>query len=284
MGRLYRTLIVIGLTFGIAHTGDCQTYRVDWCSVNSGAGLTSNGSHSLNCSLGQSSAGLVTDSNHLHWVGFWGGEVPDPLAVPGIGSVKLLADGSYVSLTGKIATSSLVDFDSFFYLEEADRSSGVRVAVPGLPVGGLMRGSVVNVIGTLGTTDAGERQLMGPVVIIVSSHEPIEPLGMGNRWVGGNSLGTLPAGQMGTTGGYGLNNVGLLIQTWGSVTEVGAGYVLIDDGANLPVRLQTSVLSAPPPLGDYVSTIGISSLHWSGTERLRLLLPRDDQDVIRRAP
>ena len=117
VGRLYRTLIVIGLTFGIAHTGDCQTYRVDWCSVNSGAGLTSNGSHSLNCSLGQSSAGLVTDSNHLHWVGFWGGEVPDPLAVPGIGSVKLLADGSYVSLTGKIATSSLVDFDSFFYLE-----------------------------------------------------------------------------------------------------------------------------------------------------------------------
>jgi hypothetical protein len=142
-----------------------------------------------------------------------------------------------------------------------------------------LEGSVVNVIGTMGVTAAGERQLTAPIVIITSSTTPLEPLGLTNRSLGGSDFGSPPLGQYGVSGGSGLNNVGLLVKTWGRVTETGAGYVVIDDGTGIGVRVDTTTIAAPPALNQYVSIIGASSLHKPASDRLRLVLPRRQSDV-----
>ena len=266
----------IFLSCGASHATE---YQIKWYSVNSGGGMVTGGGYKLNSSVGQSAAGFVNNTSYLHWIGFWAGDLPEPEVPPSIGAAKMLPDKTYVSIAGRIATSSATDFTGFFYVEEEDRFSGIRVAVPGGPVAGLLRGHVVNVIGTLGTTDAGERQLTGPIVIIVGTHDPLAPVGMPNRTVGGGDMGSPPLGQYGVTNGVGLNSVGLLIQTWGRVMETGSGYVVIDDGSGTPVRVDTTTLASPPDPNEYVSVIGISSLYKPEAHRLRLILPRDDLDV-----
>jgi hypothetical protein len=262
----------------MAGSAASSDYKIDWYSVNSGGGTMSGGAYGLDGSIGQASAGFVQNTTFLHWVGFWSGEVPIPILVETPHAAKLLNDGAFVSIAGKIATSGQGDFDLFFYVQEENRSSGIRVAVPAA-VAGLARGSVVNVIGTLGTTREGERQLTGPIVIIVSSHDPLAPLGMPNKSVGGGDWGTPLLGQYGVAGATGLNNVGLLIATWGRVTEKGTGYLLITDGSGDAIRVSTAGLSTIPDENDYICVIGISSLYKPGSDRLRLVLPRADSDV-----
>jgi hypothetical protein len=114
-------------------------------------------------------------------------------------------------------------------------------------------------------------------VIIVSSTTPPPPLGMNNRAVGGSAFGSPPLGQSGVIGGTGLNNIGLLIKTWGEVTykEPSGAYILITDGAGDPIRIDTTGLASVPSEG-YVSVIGISSLY---TGPQPLVLPRTDSDI-----
>jgi hypothetical protein len=271
------TMVVL-LVLGGANAAD---YKIDWYSVNSGGGLVAGGSYKLNSSIGQPAAGFVQSASFLQWVGFWAGEVPTPTAASTIAGAKSLPDGTFMCIAGKIATSAGTDFADFFYVEETGRPNGIRVAAPPGPIAGLARGSVVNVIGTLGSTAAGERQLTGPIVIIIGSRAPLTPLGMPNRAVGGGNLGNPPQGQYGVAGGSGLNNVGLLIRTWGRVVGGGPDYVLIDDGSGTPVRVDVSKLVAPPGMGQYVTVIGISSLYQAtpGADRQRFVLPRADGDV-----
>lgn len=256
-----------------------QSYRIDWYSINSGGGLATGGGYKLNSTIGQPTAGLVKNTSFLHWIGFWAGEVPVPTVAGSVAAAKALPDGAFVSLVGRVATSAEADFAGFFYVEDADRVSGIRVALPSGGVPGLARGSVVNVIGNLGTTSSGERLFTGPVVVITGMVAPLAPVGMPNRSLGGGDAGSPPLGQYGVAGGAGLNNVGLLVQTWGRVIDAGSGYVVIDDGSATPVRMDTSTLANPPALNEHVSVIGISSIHKPAAERLRLVLPRDDSDI-----
>lgn len=259
------------------------SYRIDWYSINSGGGLVAGGSYKLNGSIGQSAAGFVQSTSFLHWIGFWAGDVPTPTVASSVGAATQLPDGTYVSIAGKIATSGASDFSEYFYIEELDRHSGIRVSVPAGPLAGLARGSAVNVIGTLGATPAGERELTGPVVVIVGSHAALAPLGMSNLQVGGTDFGSPPSGQWGVTGGFGLNNVGLLVQTWGRVVEHGPGlppeWFVVDDGSARPVTVSAQGLASVPAAGSYVSVIGLSSLYKPGADRLRLVLPRDQTDI-----
>ena len=118
-----------------------------------------------------------------------------------------------------------------------------------------------------------------PIVIITSTPTPLTPVGMPNRSVGGGDLGIPPLGQYGVMGGVGLNNVGLLVTTWGRVTATGSGYAIIDDGSGTPVRIDTSTLVDPPEDNDYITVIGISSLYEMATDHHRLVLPRGSGDV-----
>ena len=60
-------------------------------------------------------------------------------------------------------------------------------------------------------------------------------------------------GQTGVTGGTGLNNIGLLVRSWGKVTDIEPTYYLIDDGSGVNTIVNTEV--AP---GQTIPTTGLS--------------------------
>lgn len=277
--RRFTFLLASAAALLVAANAAFAQYQINWYSINSGGGTVSGGSYTLNASIGQSTAGFVSNSSFLHWIGFWSGDIPSPTVAQTAGAAKKLADGTFVSVAGKIASSSATDFTAYFYLQEPDRSSGLRVATPASAVAGLARGSVVNVIGTMATTASGEREIVGPLVIIASSTTPPAPLTMANKSIGGGNLGTPPLGQYGVTGGYGVNNVGLLVRTFGQVVSADATTVTIDDGSGTPVRVNTSTLASQPAVGTYIIVVGVSSLDQPVSNRLRLVLPRGNSDV-----
>lgn len=277
------TLIALTMAFVLgAPPGWSQSYQASWWSVNAGGGAQTGGGIRLESSIGQSAAGYSEGAGLRHWIGFWHPETGlTPEILWKIETAKRLPDGRYVSIAGKIATSGASDFNGFFYLEESDRSGGIRVTVPFWPVSGLEDGSVVQVTGTLGTTPDGERQILASYVIVISSAPPLQPLGMIQRAIGGGDFGVPPLGQYGVTGGSGVNTIGLLIRAWGTVTEVGSGYVVLDDGSGRPLRVDTSTLAVVPSPGAFVIITGISSLKRmdSPPRRVPLLLPRRSSDV-----
>lgn len=274
--RLVFTLLFAGL---LALAANGAQYRLDWSVVSCGGGPAVSASFRADGTAGQSAAGFVQGASLLHWVGFWAGEAPAPVVASSPAAAKLLQDGTLVSVAGTIATSATGDFEGLFYIEDPGRSSGIRVAASPSSIPALARGSVLNVIGTMSSTPDGERQLSGPIVVVVSTSVPLTPLGMNNCTLGGASFGTPPAGQAGVTRGIGTNSIGLLVRTWGRVGSAGPGFVQVDDGSG-PVTVDTSTLAVPPSTGSYVTVIGIGSLYLSGSERLRLLLPRNDSDIV----
>jgi len=105
------------------------------------------------------------------------------------------------------------------------------------------------------------------------SDTEIKPVMMSNRAVGGGQLNEYTPG---VAGGLGLNNIGLLVRTWGKVTYVDAAqkFFYINDGSNLndmsgihgAVGLRVSyaglapgVTFTPPSVGELVAITGISS-------------------------
>lgn len=272
--RQFLAMVMLGLLITVT-AASADTYQIKWSSINCGGGVGTSSAYMVNATAGQTAVGLSTNSNFLHWAGFWSGEIPTPAVAATPAAAKMLANGAFVSTAGKIATTSRTDFADYFYIEEADRSSGIRVSAPASAIAGLDRGSVVNVIGTLATGSSGERQISGPVVIIVGTHAPLGPLGMVNRSVGGGDT----IGQCGVIDGIGSNNVGLLIQTWGRVIGSTAQSLLVDDGSGTPVMVDTTWLASPPGVGSYISVVGVSGLPISDT-KTRLIIPRNGYDVI----
>lgn len=277
----HRLIVIASIVLLAAAGALADGYRIDWMVFSSGGGSTAGASFTMRSTFGQPAAGYVVGGTFRHWIGFWfGGGLggPDPIPCAAVTDAKMYADGTLVSLSGKAVGSSVGDFPDFFYVEEEDRSSGIRIAMP--PPGDVGRWSIVSVTGTLSTTLSGERQLVAPLVMVVSFRNPLGPLGMTNRTVGGGTFGTPPWGQHGVPGGVGVNNVGLLIRTWGWIVASGAGYLIVDDGSGTPVRVDTGRLTQPPVQG-YIGVTGISSLYKAaGFDRVRLILPRNDSDVI----
>ena len=107
-------------------------------------------------------------------------------------------------------------FEDSFYIESDDRSCGIRVEQPGH---GLSEGMRADVHGILKTNSDDERFIEAALVVEGGSGT-IAPLAMNNRAVGGGDWFYNPipaAGQRGISGASGLNNIGLLIKTWGRV-------------------------------------------------------------------
>lgn len=249
--------------------------RLDWHSVNCGGGVATGGGYAVACTVGQSAAGFVQSKSSLHWIGFWAGEAPTPTVASTLGAAKLLPDGTLVSVCGKIAASAADDFAGFFYIEEPNRTGGIRVSCSSWPVADLFRGSTVNVIGTLATASSGERHITGSVIVVGATVDPPTPFGLSNRSVGGASFGQPGCGQSGAIGGVGLNNIGILIKTWGLIKSCDAGYLVIDDGSGVDLHVDATGLANPPSSG-YITVVGISSLR---DGRLPVVLPRSDDDV-----
>lgn len=264
-------------------SASAASYSIGWYSINSGGAVNlSSPSYQAGISVGQAAAGYVEGISLRHFIGFWvKDDAKTPIVLNRIDDAKLLKDGELVSISGKVSNTGSTDrFSGFLYISESDRSSGIRVSVSTWPLPGLQRGSRLDVIGTMNTLPSGEREIVGSAAVLYTD-APLTPLGMPNRSVGGGDFGN-PAdgmGQYGVTAGAGVNNIGLLIKTWGRVVSVGSGFVVIDDGSGTPVRVDTAGLASSPSVDDYITVVGLSSLHKQGSERERLVLPRDGADI-----
>lgn len=121
----------------------------------------------------------------------------------------------------------------------------------------------------------------------------IPPLAMNNATLGGGALNEYTPG---VEGGVGLNNIGLLVRSWGVVTysDTIEKFFYINDGANLDdgsgylgIRVSYKDLASgntvtPPAVDSFVAVTGISStmLQEGTTDVIRpVLLPRDDNDI-----
>lgn len=205
-----------------------------------------------------------------------------------ISEAKALADGTQVTLTGKTVTAGNTELASNFYIEDQDRSSGIRVFTGALVVS---RGDGVDVTGTIGTS-GGERLIASPTVTVKSASYPVpDPVSMPTREMGGGSLNLYTPG---ITGGIGTHNTGLLVQVWGRVTYVDgtAKLFYIDDGCGLNdgsgnTGLQVSCAGlasgntiALPALNSFVKATGISARKTSGGSIIPVLRPRNQADIV----
>ncbi|MGQ9580522.1 MAG: hypothetical protein ACUVT8_06200 [Armatimonadota bacterium] len=182
-----------------------------------------------------------------------------------VGYAKMLSDGSPVVLYGKVVTANFVSSDACIYVQDADRTSGIRVETSD---SSLRPGDVVDVSGKIFTRilsgRPSERFVGNAVVTKTSTGDSLEPLAMTCKSVGGSGhFGLVP----GVHGSVGLNNIGLLVKICGRVTYVAGNYIYVDDGSKVPnlygaFTPKTGVMvkcpSSPPVVqGDTVSVVGV---------------------------
>lgn len=193
--------------------------------------------------------------------------------MPGISYIKLLADGEEVCLSGKVVTAGSNEFPGCFYIEESDRSSGIKVATSQL----VNTGNVVTVTGII-RTSGGERYVDASSVKVTSvSREIPEPLGLNCYTLGG---GRLNANTGGVKDGVGLHNIGLLVRTWGRVTSADTGHFYLADGSPNPAIKVICPGIAPPQEDSFVEVTGISSCEQVGDDYVRVLRARRSSDIV----
>lgn len=195
-----------------------------------------------------------------------------------IGLARKLADGEWVSLTGKITTAR---FTNYYYVEEPNRTSGIRVST----TSGYPPGYEITVAGPLSTSYA-ERQITPYYQKLTNEGVWVQPLEIRNDWLGGASPNPFtPAVPQGGIGAY---NVGLLVRTTGRVIEhagnrffISDGGSIVDNTSGVPSVLVDSVPSGyKPPVGSYVSITGISGASTLGGIPMRILRPRSEEDIV----
>lgn len=196
-------------------------------------------------------------------------------------------DGVEVTIAGAIVTAAWADV---LYIEDASRSCGTRVSKASH---GLQVGQSAIVSGVTATTADGERMIEASVATGADS-EPLRPLGMLSRALGGAATPDYSAvngtGQQGVAGGAGLNNIGLLVTICGVVQYLDSGgdHFVLSDGApvsdpdgraGVRVRAQGMI---PPGLavGDFVTVTGISSCYRSAADLHRRVLVRTADDIV----
>lgn len=132
----------------------------------------------------------------------------------------------------------------------------------------------------------------------VAQADIIQPLAVKNAAVGGGDIAGTPT--KGVAGGVGLNNIGLLIRTWGMVTyrDTVNKFFYINDGSNLNDgntlgsgatavlglrvsydNLATGVTINPPTVDTFVAITGISSTFATGSIIHPNLRPRSQSDI-----
>ena len=197
-----------------------------------------------------------------------------------VAQAKQMADDVAVILQDRTVTAA---FDDFFYIESDTRVCGIRVAEPGHQI---TAGMTADVAGTTRTNADGERYIDASTVA-QNATGSVEPLCLNSRALGGGDWKYDPmtgAGQKGIAGASGLNNIGLLIKTCGTVMHgaPGDGSVFaIDDGSGVHVQIVLPPRVTSPGYGAHVCVTGISSC---ALEHQQIDGPDDPvyQDFLRR--
>lgn len=192
-----------------------------------------------------------------------------------ITAAKLQQDGQAVTVPQGIVTAAFMDY---FYIESEDRTSGIRVQKPNH---GVSVGQRVDVEGVMATNSDGER-FISAATITPNDSDSVAPLGLTNGALGGGDWSYSPltgAGQKGVAGGAGLNNIGLLVKTWGAFTKTGDTTFTLDDGSGVAVKCIVPAGVSLNPVWTYATVTGASSCEKVGGELYRLLRVRSQEDI-----
>ena len=191
-----------------------------------------------------------------------------------IGQALALADDTWIVLQDQTVSGSIGDYR---WIESSDRSAAFRLETSLA----ADEGQNITLVGQIGTP-VYTRQIVPEYIETESAGNTIRPVGMKNISVGGSARNSYTRG---VDGGVGLNNVALLITTWGVVTSVGTNYFYVDDGSGLldttgnrGVRVNTEGLTNPST-GQYVVVTGLVNATRYGTRSIRLLIPRRQDDI-----
>ncbi len=182
--------------------------------------------------------------------------LPGAAADISISAAKLLPDSptTIVSLGSKIVTYASANY---FYIEEDNRNIGIRVEKT---AHGLQVGMRADITGTMKTNANNERAILASIATH-NGDGALAPVGMNNKTLGGGNwkiVGT--GGQKGTSNSIGLNNIGLLVKTWGKYQPIDATNFSIDDGAGLNIKCTVPAGTFLGSGWQYVAVTGISSM------------------------
>jgi len=214
--------------------------------------------------------------------------VSHQIAEMSIGEAKKLPNGSKVVLRECVVSAAAYEVGRWCYVEHSERSGGIKV------MGRVLERDKHYIIYGDMDTIADERVILATSAIPVLDKQgqivatPVCALGMPNRSIGGGNFFTQPGqsvGQKGVKDGTGLNNIGMLVRTWGKVKSVDqtAKSFVIDDGsgrlikciaprdtqADEPNNGSVPDPSFTPPAQDsFVIVTGISSCESNGQDEL----------------
>ena len=169
-----------------------------------------------------------------------------------------------------------------FYVQDG-RFFGIKVKSSAA----VQPGDRVNVIGTI-SASGGERFVCtflrdgtmrdAFVRIVDHNNEVPGPAGLPNARLGG---GALNAATPGVTGGVGVNNIGLLVRTWGVVKSVGSNCFYISDSSMPEGETLKVSPGVPPSLNPrMVQITGISSCELDSGVTRRVLRPLPQNGIL----
>jgi parallel beta-helix repeat protein len=200
----------------------------------------------------------------------------------GVSDAKTLApNGRWVCLNVRnpMVTTAKFAAQQAYYVESPDRSNGIRCSGASL----LDLGQSAVLQGVIATVD-GERVLTQACVVGVSGSASVpQPLFLTNHSVGGGPNGL----QCGVIMGRGLNNIGVLVRTFGRIVEIeqttppaAPTWFTIDDGSGVNVKCAVPSGVNIDPNWVHVTVTGISSCE-EHTDGLRpLIRVRDAEDIV----
>ena len=191
-----------------------------------------------------------------------------PQEMSSIAQAKQQPVGAQVTLRGKTVTGA---FSGFFYMQETNRASGIKVA----STVHVNVGDIVDVTGAMSIAD-GERQISCNVLSALGvADQPPKPLGIRGDALGGAALNPYTPG---ITGAYGANNIGLLVTTWGKVTSLASGYFYIESKPMTVIKVKSGSL-LQPVVGKLVAVTGDCACEAGSGAITRVILPRTQSDI-----
>ncbi len=243
--------------------------------------------------IGQFVVDGSSSDNYVLEHGYWHSDIAFVM-VDGPGAAKTQPNGVTLQIgtteNPLVLTSSTSTFADRFYVEQADRASGIAVQYGAAGGPTLVEGDQVTLVGKTDTV-SGERIMNFVSPQWIGHTEPVKPV-----YINVVSLGGWDANEytLGVLDGTGLNNIGLLVTTFGglvSYRDSQGRFFYVDngdglyDGSHYGMRVICDGFKgggklAMPAYGKHVMLTGISSTAVVSGQTVRAIRPRRQSDII----
>jgi len=200
-------------------------------------------------------------------------------------------DDVMLSLTGKAVTAAFAaaePAEASLWIEEADRTAGMRVAYAGTSAS--WQDHLVTVVGALDSSVRPRTLVATSVQDLGPASPKIAALEMVARGLGGSDFN---AKTLSITGGVGRYNAGLLVKVAGNVTfadnttDPSNRFFYVDDGSPLAVSdgsghagVKVKCGTVAAPTSGMVKVTGVVSMELSPNGYVPVLIIRDAGDVV----